>query len=59
MNFILQPWHLLLIVSAGWINREQQAIIASATTELATKIATRRKGGGGLSFDNMIYPMCE
>ncbi len=24
MNFILQPWQLLLLILAGWINRQQQ-----------------------------------
>ncbi|MBU1950034.1 MAG: hypothetical protein KJ927_15070, partial [Candidatus Eisenbacteria bacterium] len=27
MEFILQPWHLLLAAFAGWVNREQQAVI--------------------------------
>jgi len=27
MNFLLQPWQFLLIVLAGWINRDQQAAI--------------------------------
>ncbi|MBU1701131.1 MAG: hypothetical protein KJ970_19865 [Candidatus Eisenbacteria bacterium] len=27
MEFILQPWHLLLATFAGWLNREQQTII--------------------------------
>jgi len=27
MSFILQPWQFLLIVLAGWINRDQQAAI--------------------------------
>ena len=25
MSFILQPWQLLILILAGWINREQQA----------------------------------
>ena len=27
MNFFLQPWQLFFLILAGWINREQQAII--------------------------------
>ncbi|MBU1701045.1 MAG: DDE-type integrase/transposase/recombinase [Candidatus Eisenbacteria bacterium] len=27
VEFILQPWHLLLAAFAGWVNREQQAVI--------------------------------
>jgi hypothetical protein len=25
MNFVLQPWQLLLVILAGWINRQQQS----------------------------------
>jgi hypothetical protein len=31
MNFILQPWQLLLAILAGWINREQQDTIDFAS----------------------------
>ncbi len=27
MSFLLQPWQLLLLILAGWVNREQQEII--------------------------------
>jgi len=27
MNFVLQPWQLLLLILAGWINRKQQNVI--------------------------------
>ena len=27
MNFVLQPWHLLLTILAGLINRQQQEVI--------------------------------
>ena len=33
MNFVLQPWHLLLIALAGWINRQQQDAIEYLRTE--------------------------
>ena len=26
MNFVLKPWQLVLIVIAGWMNREQQEV---------------------------------
>ena len=29
MNFVLKPWQLVLIVIAGWMNREQQEVIES------------------------------
>ncbi|MCK4414426.1 MAG: hypothetical protein KAY32_12865 [Candidatus Eisenbacteria sp.] len=27
MNFVLQPWQLLLLILASWVNRQQQGII--------------------------------
>ena len=33
MNAIAQPWRLLLITLAGWLNREQQQIIEYLQTE--------------------------
>ena len=33
MNFVLQPWHLLLVILAGWINQQQQEVIESLRTE--------------------------
>jgi transposase len=33
MNFVLQPWQLLLIALAGWINRQQQDVIEYLRTE--------------------------
>ena len=33
MNFVLQPWHLLLTILAGLINRQQQEIIDYLRTE--------------------------
>ncbi len=33
MSFILQPWQLLLLALAGWINREQQEVIEYLRTE--------------------------
>jgi putative transposase len=27
MNFILQPWQLLVLILTGWLNRQQQAVI--------------------------------
>ena len=27
MNFVLQPWQLLLAALAGWVNRKEQAVI--------------------------------
>ena len=27
MKFILQPWQLMLIILASWVNRQQQEVI--------------------------------
>ena len=27
MNFVLQPWQLLLVIVASWINQQQQQVI--------------------------------
>ncbi len=33
MNFVLRPWRLLLLILAGWINRDQQDAIEYLLTE--------------------------
>ena len=33
MNFILQPWQLLFMILAGWVNREQQETIEYLRTD--------------------------
>ncbi len=35
MNAILQPWHLMVIFLASWINRQQQEVIEYLRTENA------------------------
>src|SRR5258708_32920957 len=45
MNFVLQPWQLLLPILAGWINRQQQEVIEYLRTEnkvLKEKLGKRR-----------------
>ena len=45
MKFVLQPWHLVLMILAGWVNREQQKVIEYLCTEnrvLREKIGLRR-----------------
>lgn len=34
MSLLLQPWHLLLIAMAGWLNRELQAAFEFQRTEI-------------------------
>ena len=38
MNFILQPWQLLLFVLASWVNRQQQEMIEYLQTENRVRI---------------------
>ncbi|TWT81307.1 hypothetical protein CA13_27590 [Planctomycetes bacterium CA13] len=35
MKFILQPWQLMLVILASWINRQQQEVIEYLRTENA------------------------
>jgi hypothetical protein len=35
MKFVLQPWQLLAIILAGWMNREQRDVIEYLRTENA------------------------
>jgi hypothetical protein len=45
MDFVLQPWNLLLVSLAGWINRHQQNIVEYPRTEnevLKEKIGKKR-----------------
>src|SRR5437660_7984884 len=45
MNFILQPWQLLLVILAGWVHRQQQRVIDYLRTEnqvLREKLGKKR-----------------
>ena len=45
MNLVLQPWQLLLLILAGWINRHQQNVIDYLKTEnevLREKLGKKR-----------------
>jgi hypothetical protein len=33
MKSVLQPWHLLLFIIAGWVNRHQQDVVEYLRTE--------------------------
>ena len=33
MSFVFQPWQLLLLILAGWVNRQQQKAIEYLRTE--------------------------
>jgi len=34
MNFVLQPWQLLVVILTGWLSRQQQAVIDFLLTEV-------------------------
>jgi hypothetical protein len=45
MSFVLQPWQLLVVILAGWVNRQQQLVIDYLCTEnqvLREKVGKRR-----------------
>ena len=45
MKFILQPWQLMLIILASWVNRQQQEVIEYLRTEnvvLKEKLGKKR-----------------
>ena len=45
MNFIFEPWHLALVILAGWANRQQQEVIEYLRTEnqvLKEKLGKKR-----------------
>ena len=42
MSFVLQPWQLLLVALAGWINRHQQQVIDFQNAQI--QILMNRQG---------------
>lgn len=45
LNFVLQPWQLLLVILAGWVNQQQQQVIEYLRCEnqvLREKLGKRR-----------------
>ena len=34
MSLVFYPWHLLLVILAGWVNQQQQQIIEFQRTEI-------------------------
>src|SRR5262249_23688151 len=50
MNFSLQPWQLLLIILAGWVNRRQQQVIDYLRTE--NQILKEKLGGRRILLDD-------
>ena len=48
MNAIIQPFHLLVIALAGWLNRDQQALIDYLVAE--NRVLKDQLGGQRLRF---------
>ena len=51
MNFVLRPWQLLLLILAGWIDRDQQDAIEYLLTE---NQVLREKLGKGCFFREVL-----
>jgi putative transposase len=43
MKFILQPWQLLLVILAGWVQRQQQTIIEFQNEQIRSLLAAQGK----------------
>ena len=43
MNFILQPWQLLVVFLIGWVHRQQQAIIEFQNDQIKTLLEAQGK----------------
>ena len=48
MSYVLQPFHLLVITLAGWLNRHQQAVIEYLIEE--NRVLKDQLGGQRLWF---------
>jgi hypothetical protein len=46
MQFILQPWHILLAVTCGWLNERQQQIIEFQKDQIEALLKLLGKSGG-------------
>ena len=43
MNFVLQPWQLLMFILVGWVQRQQQAIIEFQNDQIKSLLAAHGK----------------
>lgn len=50
MSFLLQPWHLLVTIFAGWINREQQQAIEYLRAE--NQVLREKLGSGRILLND-------
>ena len=50
MNHVLYPWHLLFLIFAGWVNRQQQQVIDYLVTE--NRVLREKCGGGRILLND-------
>jgi hypothetical protein len=50
MNFVLQPWQLLVVILTGWLNRQQQAVIDFLLTQV--QVLKETHGGKRISLSD-------
>lgn len=54
MNFLLQPWQLLLVILAGWISRQQQEVVEYLRTENQVLKRTARSTSGSMTISSDV-----
>ena len=50
MSFVLQPWHLLVIIVSGWMTKLQQELIDYVMTE--NQVLKEKLGGRRILLNN-------
>ncbi len=45
MNIVLQPWHLMVMFLASWVNRQQQEVIEYPLKLISLRISQIRRRG--------------
>ena len=56
MNCILQPWQLFFMILAGWLDREQQAVIEYLRTE--NQVLREKFGKKRILLNETIWTYC-
>ena len=59
MNFILQPWQLLVAVLAGWVDHEQQKIIQFYQADVKAMMEAQGEKRLLLSDDNRSFRLAQ
>lgn len=49
MNFIMHPWHLLVLALSSWIDREQEEVIEYLRAE--NQVLREKLGNGRILLD--------